>query len=532
MKKFFALAIAAFAGIASLCAQNEGAQKIIEESKNNPQAFHYLDVLTGRFGGRLVGSDAFENAQQWVVREFTKMGLDVRLEECGELPFGFNRDAWFGRIIGAEEANFTQLHFVTPAYTSGTHGCQRGHVVCEPHTKSQFDKMKGQLKGAWVLVDGKSRGFALGHSHKNDSLRARAKEMNVEIDKRNMQKRMEAYTTRAQFTPEPYEEVPALYYDEMIEAGVLGFIQAAPVPLTSLYDRAMIDEKIVTDFDSLPTVPDIKLDEAQYAVIRKMAEERRSFWLEFDIRNHFKLGPIKYYNVIAEIKGTEFPDEYVVFGAHLDAYDAGTGAVDDGTGTAPMMEAARLIAQSGVKPKRTIRFIAFCGEEFGLWGSIAYCKDHKAELDKISDMFNRDYGIEPPVGISVPKSMYEDFVKVCQPLVDYADPGFPQFYVKVNENPRPQPTSLGGSDESTFGMAGVPTVNFTCEDVFGTNFTYGEIWHTERDILNKQVPEYQQRTALCEAIVGLGLANLDHQLSRQNIWGAPRQAAKPAGKKK
>lgn len=534
MNKFLLTAAVAFANVAAVMAQPEAIQKIINESETNPQAFHYLDELATRFGGRILGSDAYENSLEWIAYQYKKWGVDVYIEECGELPFGFNRDAWFGRILGGENINFTNLHFVTPSYTSGTHGCQRGHVVSEPHTLEELKKMKGLLKGAWVLVDGQSTGFPIGHSHKNDSIREHAKEANLEIAARNRQKMMEARRTRTTPELESYEVAPALFYDEMVEAGVLGFVQSAPVPLRALYDRAMLDEHIVTDFDSLPTVPDIKLDENQFAVIKKMVDERRSIELEFDIRNHFKLGPVKYFNLVGEIKGTEFPDEYVLFGAHLDSYDASTGAVDDGTGTGPLMETARLIALSGAKPKRTIRFLSFCGEEFGLWGSLGYCKRHEQELDKVSNMFNRDSGIEPPVGMSVPESMYEDFVAVCQPLVEYNDPKFPAFTVQVNKNPRVQPKALGGSDDSTFGMHGVPIINFVVDDVFGTNFNYQEIWHTERDILNKQVPEYQQRTALVQAIVGLGVANLDHQLTRENIWGeAPAPAAtKAKGKKK
>ena len=103
---------------------------------------------------------------------------------------------------------------------------------------------------------------------------------------------------------QPYlelKEYPGLYYKEMCEAGALGFIQSAPVPLRALYDRNMMDDPN-TDFDNLPEVPEIKLDEHQYAVIKQMAKERRTFELELDIRNHFKLGPIKYHNVIASIK--------------------------------------------------------------------------------------------------------------------------------------------------------------------------------------------------------------------------------------
>ena len=507
--------------IAGMQAQNKVIQKMIDESSSHPQAEHYLDVLTGRFGGRILGSDAFENAQQWMVREFGKWGVDVRLEEIGELPFGFNRGPWFGRAVGAEEFGLRDLHFVTPSYTSGTHGVQMGHVVCEPKTQDEFDRMKGQLKGAWVLVTGNSSGFAIGRSIKNDSIRATIKRENEEKAARNEEGRRVAREKGEEFEPEKMDDYTALYYQEMVDAGVLGLIQSAPVPLTALYDRALINDKVVTDFDSLYNVPDIKLDEHQFQIVEKLAKERRRFWLEFDIRNHFKVGPVKYANLVAEIKGTKYPDEYVIACGHLDAFDAGTGAVDCGTGIVPLLEMARLLAVSGAKPARTIRFIATAGEEFGIWGADAYCRQHGKELDKISCVFNRDAGIEPPVGISVPECMYEDIEKVSRTLVETATEAWPFTVSKGSQ--RRKPTGLAGSDYSAFAMRGVPTLDFTCRDVLGTNFTYREIWHTERDILNKQNADYMQRTALVTAIELLGIANLDRQLDRSEFFMPPRK---------
>src|SRR5665647_3010900 len=137
----------------------------------------------------------------------------------------------------------------------------------------------------------------------------------------------------------------------MREAGILGIIQKASVPISALYDRKNLDK---ITFENLPTVCDIKLDENQYAIIERMTKERQYFLLEFDIRNHFKPGPVRYHNVIGVIRGTKYPDEYVMMGGHLDSYDAGTGGVDDGSGITPHMEAARLIMAAGGKPERTI----------------------------------------------------------------------------------------------------------------------------------------------------------------------------------
>ena len=112
-------------------------------------------------------------------------------------------------------------------------------------------------------------------------------------------------------------------------------------------------------------------------------------------------------------------------------------------------------AKSGAKPKRTILFIGFAGEEFGLLGAQAWVKAHKDKLPKIANLFNRDGGPEPPVGISVPKAMYADFVKISEPIQKIR-PDYP-FEVKVRE-PRKRPTRMGGTDASVFAIEGVPTL--------------------------------------------------------------------------
>lgn len=98
------------------------------------------------------------------------------------------------------------------------------------------------------------------------------------------------------------------------------------------------------------------------------------------------------YNVVGDIPGTETPDEYVIVGAHYDCVPIGTGALDNGTGTAAVMEAARILMEAGVRPRRTIRFVLFAGEESGLIGSRGYVEAHPDLLPKISAMYNMDHG--------------------------------------------------------------------------------------------------------------------------------------------
>ena len=464
---------------------NDVQKSIIEMGASDNQTMTYVDILCNRFGGRLIGSDAYDNAAEWCKHMFEKWGLEVWMQEAGEVPVGFNRGPWFGRMLGGDGKT---LHFTAPSYTVGTKGVQRGHVLKEPKTQAEFDRMKEQLKGAWVLITGKNDGYPIDWTEKGDSVR------NALIAEK--------------------QDAPALFYRQMVDAGILGIIQSSSIPIRTLYDRKNLDKMT---FDHLPAVPDIKLNEDQYAEIEKMVERREYFQLEFDIRNHFKMGPVKYHNVIGVIRGTEFPDEYVMAGGHLDAYDVATGGVDCASGVAPVMEAARMIAESGGKPKRSILFCLWAGEESGLLGSKFFVENKTVDMEKISNYFNRDYTPFVPTGITVPEAMYDDFVKVCAPLEN----AHPEFQFKVNKrqgDPRPRPVKAGGSDHAYFAMNGVPTVSFQITDPKGYNFSYDEIWHTERDTYNKSIPEYQEHAATCTAVVLYGLANLDHLLSREGLY--------------
>ncbi len=501
----------------SLNAQDKVVKQIIEIGTTDNQSMDHLDILTNRFGGRLVGSDAYENAAEWCAFMFEKWGMKVEFFEAGEVPVGFNRGPWFGKLLAE---NGMDLHFATPSYTAGTKGVQRGHVVLEPKTEGQFNRMKGKLNGAWVLISGKNSGWPIDYSSVGSEDRDKIKAKNAEIEVKNNEARMWNYQNRDKKPKEmlPYKEEPALFYQEMVDAGILGIIQAASTPIRALYDRKNINNGNLT-FENLPVVPDIKLDEHQYKIIEQMAKERRYFQLEFDIRNHFKMGPVKFYNVMGIIEGTKYPDEYVIMGGHLDAFDVATGGVDDGSGITPHMEAARLIMEAGGKPKRTIICALWAAEEFGLVGSKAWVLGNKDKHTKISNYFNRDGGPTVANSLSVPAAMYKDFEEVCKPL-NSINPDFP-FELKKAE-PRSKPTRAGGSDHAYFAINDVPTIGFGTSDPKGYDFNYGEIWHTERDMYNMSIPEYQEHTAVVTAVVVYGLANLDHLLSREGYYKEDR----------
>jgi len=120
-----------------------------------------------------------------------------------------------------------------------------------------------------------------------------------------------------------------------------------------------------------------------YALLYRSVQAKQTTVVELEVTNKFIPGPITVYNTVGELRGSEKPDEFVVLGAHLDSWDLATGTTDNGTGSCVVLEAARtlaLLAKQGVKPKRTIRFCLFTGEEQGLYGSKRYVEKHADEM--------------------------------------------------------------------------------------------------------------------------------------------------------
>ena len=256
MKRILLIYAAVFSlSATTLRAQDAATKRIIEMGQTDNQVMNHLDVLSNRIGGRVIGSNAYDNAADWVASQFNDWGMEVEIQEAGTLPVGFNRGPWFGKLLGNKSM---PLHFVTPSYTSGTKGVQRGHVVNEPLTQGEFDQLKGKLNGAWVLINGTNTGWPVDRSAAGDSLRKQVINENNETGKKNSIIMRDNWANGTKNQPVALRnDVPCLFYREMIEAGVLGFIQSSEVPMRALYDRTIMTDSTFT-FDNLPTVCDIK----------------------------------------------------------------------------------------------------------------------------------------------------------------------------------------------------------------------------------------------------------------------------------
>jgi Zn-dependent M28 family amino/carboxypeptidase len=216
------------------------------------------------------------------------------------------------------------------------------------------------------------------------------------------------------------------------------------------------------------------------------------------VENRLGRDPVQQWNTVAELRGTERPGQVVILGAHLDSWDLGTGVTDNGTGSMVVLEAARVIAQSGLKPKRTIRFILFSGEEQGLLGSRAYAEAHAKEADSIQAVLVLDNGTGAITGQALQgrKDLEVLWRQLLAPVASLdAD--------SVRE------ASKMGTDHLSFLPYGIPGFNFD-QLTRGYNHTH----HSQSDTYDKAVAGDLKQAAAVMAVTAYELANLPELLPR------------------
>jgi hypothetical protein len=469
----FFLAVVLFAP--ALLGEDDAVQRIIAAGRADNQVMEDLDWLTNRIGPRLTSSDNLQDAVEWARDRFKEQGLDnARLEEWGEFPVGFNRGPWQGREVAPTTQPF---EFGTPAWSAGTRGAVRGHAVVAPQNEAQLEAMRDKLRGAWVLIPDQ------GTPQRGAELLGPTTRPNAEF-----QKKLQA----------AYEQAP-----------IAGTIRPTRT------DLVVTSGNYRVSWEKLPTIPQVNLVRKQFNDVVAQLRDGKDAELQFDIRNHFRKGPIKLYNVIADIGGMEFPDEYVIVGGHIDSWDGATGATDNGTGCATALEAARILIKAGVRPRRTIRFMLWSGEEQGLLGSRAYVKKHPELMPKISVVLVHDGGTNYLSGIGGTAAMTSDFDQVFAP-VKGLDAAMPFAIRKVNGF-----STGGASDHASFLAAGVPGIFWGQAGKANYNHTH----HTQFDTYDAAIADYQKHSSIVLAIGAYGIANLDHLVSREKLL-LPRGAGR------
>jgi carboxypeptidase Q len=212
-----------------------------------------------------------------------------------------------------------------------------------------------------------------------------------------------------------------------------------------------------------------------------------------------KLPDVTSYNVIADLKGSEHPEQVVVVSGHLDSWDLGTGAIDDGAGVVVAMEAAEVLQKLHLRPKRTLRVIAWMDEETGGSGSEQYTKDHSAEFSNYAAAIEIDSGATHPLGFEI--RMSKPAADLLRPAADVLE--------SIGSTILETTAGSPGADISAMSDAGVPSLGLKLD-----GRTYFHYHHTAADTLDKVVPTDLREDGAAIAVMGYALANIKDPLPR------------------
>ena len=403
--------------------------KIITEIKEHNEIMSNLEYLSDMIGQRLTGSENLKKANDWTKERFAAYGVDNPHLESWQIAHTWTRGTARGRILTPVEHPLSMASY---AWAPGTNGVLRGPIVyVKAQSVEDLQAYKGKLKNAIVIMTEPLLLPAPDEPAINPMLVLYGDPTALVAPKR-------PGAPVIRFGPEYMKFVQdrnAFFKEEGVSAWLTDSGKPdALLNMTGLGGRTY----------SISPVPGAFVTSENYSLIWRLLK-RGPVEAEIEITNTIGDAPVDVYNTVAEIRGSEKPDEVVVLGAHLDSWDLGTGTTDNGAGAMSLMEAARALQKLGLKPKRTIRFILFSGEEQGLCGSRAYVEAHKSEMSKVSAMLVQDIGTGKVLSIGMMENFQdaEIMYQVVKPLKTVG---------MLEPSQKPQ----GGSDHVSFNQAGVP----------------------------------------------------------------------------
>jgi carboxypeptidase Q len=402
-----------------------------------------LHNLTDGIGGRVPGTPAMQRAVEWGVAALTAAGADSVHTEEFTIPASWAEGATSMKIVAPEEFS---LRVVSLAWAPALKAQHHVPVIDISDGSEQDFASAGDIAGTILLV----------HSS-------------------------EMATWDDLFAE--YLSAPAII-DRAIKAKALAMAFQSTRPHDLLYRHTNTSNG---EIDRLPMVLVAREDAGRMA---RLMGSGQKLYADIDIPNRIG-GPIKAANVVGELSGKEKPDEFVLIGAHLDSWELGTGALDDGCNAALVIDALRAIKATGRRPQRSIRFVLFSGEEEGMLGSHAYALSHRAELDKAAGVIIFDSGVGAVSGFSL--GGRKDVLPAATELVAPLKP-FGATTLTTDAE--------WGSDHFDFMLEGVPTL--LANQVEGN---YLINYHAESDTYDKvDFPQLKKHVAEAAA-VGFGIAD-------------------------
>ena len=466
-------------------AQDQVINDIIKEARENSQLKAIGHELMDGIGPRLVGSPQMQQAHDWAVEKYKGWGIEARNEKWGE---------WRGWERGITHIDMTAPWTRSLAGTqlawspSSPKGGAAGEVIIIPMLEdaAAFKKWLPLVKGKYVMISAPQITGRPDYNWEEFATPESFAKMKAERSAIN-----DAWAERLRNTGEGRRELPVA----LEEAGALGII-------TSYWSQGFGANKIFSA--STKKVPTVDLSLEDYGLLFRLAESGKKPMIDLNAQSK-ETGVAPTFNTIAEIKGTEKPDEYVMLSAHFDSWDGGTGATDNGTGTIMMMEVMRVLKEIYPNPKRTIIVGHWGSEEQGLNGSRAFVEDHPEMMDKIQALFNQDNGTGRVANVSG-----QGFVDSYEYLGRWMNK-VPRDITKDIETTFPGNPGGGGSDYASFVAAGVPAFSLSSLNWSYFNYT----WHTNLDTYDKIIFDDVQNNVIMAAIMVYMASEEPEQVNRE-----------------
>lgn len=448
MKTIFALCAALV--FSNTAVADDDVDRLVGAMLGQTPIISDLQSLTDEVGGRVTGSPANEAAIEWALARFLQSEVPAT-KEAFEMPYQWQERGVSASISG--DFGFTPRVIAKP-FSTGADELAGPLVDGGMGSAADFARLGGSAEGAWVLVG--------------------TPELNDEIGLGGL---FGEYSASTQTT--------AL----AIDAGAAGVVFMSSRPQNLLYRLPQLSAKDV--------LPILLMDREHAQRAQRLLRNGQSLTMTstIDVDSGYAYESA---NVIGEIRGSESPEEIVVIGAHLDSHDLGTGALDNGSNVTMMIDIARQITRLGLKPKRTIRFALWNGEEQGLVGSWRYTQQHQDELDDHIMAASFDIGTGRLLGFYT--GGMDDIIPMVneylQPVAGL-DP-FEHFNVPVV-----------GTDNFDFMMEGVPNLIGHQADA-----NYASNYHASSDTFDKVDQQQLKMNSAIVAALVWGFANSDDRLPR------------------
>lgn len=492
--------------------KNEVIDQIVKEATEHSQLEQLAHELLDGIGPRLVGTPQMKQANEWAVAKYASWGIKAKNEKWGEWR-GWERGVSHIDMISPRVKSLegTQL-----AWSPNTKGkAVTGELIIYPDLPDSvsFKSWLPNVKGKFVMF---SMNQPTGRPDYN--WQEFATPESFEKMKKDRDAQTAAWRSRISKTGLNLKAL-ALAFES---AGALGVV-------TSNWSAGFGVNKIFgANTTKIPSI-DIALED--YGLLYRLTESGVKPKISVQVDSK-ELGIVPTFNTIAEIKGTEKPDEYVFLSAHFDSWDGGTGATDNGTGTLTMMEAARILKKIYPNPKRTILIGHWGSEEQGLNGSRAFVEDHPEIVKNIQVLFNQDNGTGRVVNLSG-----QGYAKAKDYLTRWLD-AVPENIKKQISTSFPGTPGSGGSDFASFVAAGAPAFSLSSNSWSYGNYT----WHTNRDTYDKIVFDDVRSNAILTAILAYmasedpektsnekSVLPVDSKTGQPGKWPAPVKATRKGG---